>query len=268
MENLLCQWDLIKNRIKGKNISLFLDYDGTLAPIVEQPEDAIMSSEMRDMLSFISTVPGVIVSIISGRSIEDIARRVNIPEIIYVGNHGLQIRGETTGLKDFVPTAYQAVISEISGKLKDAVGRVDGVFAENKFLTLSCHYRLVSDENVSYVKSLFEAVVAPYVKAGQVYVVEGKKVLEVRPSVGWDKGKAVLWLLDRRLLGNNKEAISIYIGDDVTDIDAFKVLQDKGITVWVGTEPKFSTGYFLKDTFEVIEFLEKLMALLLSREEV
>jgi trehalose-phosphatase len=267
MENLLSQWGLVKEQIKGKNVLLFLDYDGTLAPIVGHPEDATMSSDMRDTLSFLSVAQNIVTIVISGRAIEDIAGRVSIAEIIYVGNHGFQIRSEAIGSQDFAPVGYQAVISEMAKKLRKAVGKLDGVLIEDKHLTLSCHFRLVRDEDVPYARSLFEVVVLPYVKAGQVRIVEGKKVMEIRPLADWDKGKAVLWFLGKKLFVNHEEVVPIYVGDDATDIDAFKALQGKGITVWVGKEPKFPTGYCLKDTTEVGEFLKKLRVLSLGKED-
>ncbi|MFH0941204.1 MAG: trehalose-phosphatase [Candidatus Omnitrophota bacterium] len=271
MEHLLSQWELIRSRLKKKNVFLFLDYDGTLTPIAETPDEAVISGEAMDALSFVAKCPNCVIAVVSGRSIVDIRALVPIEGLIYAGNHGLEIQGTAIGSYVFVPEAMHGIIQEIKIKLQEAIVSVPGLFVEDKKWSLSCHYRKVSPEDVALAKAMFKEVVHSFQEDGKIYVVEGKKVLEVRPSVEWDKGKAVLWLLDKYLFGNNfdnnKEVIPVYLGDDATDIDAFKALQDKGITVWVGREPKFPTGYFLKDTTEVIEFLQKLKALLAEKED-
>jgi trehalose-phosphatase len=267
MEHLLSQWGVIRGRLKGKNVFLFLDYDGTLTPIVETPDKAIMSGEAIDELSLITQCPDCITAIVSGRSIINIRSLVPVEGIILAGNHGLEIQGTAIGSHVFVPDAMHGIIQEIKIKLQEALGSVPGLLIEDKRWTLSCHYRQVLQEDVARVRAVFNEVTRLFQKDGKIYVAEGKKVLEVRPSVEWGKGKAILWLLNKQLFGNTKDIVPIYVGDDVTDIDAFKVLQDKGITVWVGKEPQFTTGYFLKDTTEVIGFLKKLRALLLEKED-
>ena len=262
------QWELIRSRLQGKNVFLFLDYDGTLTHIAETPDEAVMSEEAIDELSFIAKCSNCVTAIVSGRSIVNMRSLVPVEGIIFAGNHGLEIYGTAIGSHVFVSDEMLGIIQEIKIKLQEALGAVPGFLIEDKRWTLSCHYRKVSSENVALVKGMFKEVVDSFQKDGKIYVVEGKKVLEVRPSVEWDKGRAVLWLLNKQLFGNNKEVVPVYAGDDVTDIDAFRVLQDNGITVWVGKEPKFPTGYFLNDTTEVIEFLRKLKALLVKKDDI
>jgi trehalose 6-phosphate phosphatase len=83
----------------------------------------------------------------------------------------------------------------------------------------------------------------------------GKKVLEVCPPVNWDKGKAVLWLLHNMSFSENTPVLPIYIGDDITDEDAFKLLKGSGLTVFVGKPKKSNAEYYIKDTNEVLSFL-------------
>ena len=95
----------------------------------------------------------------------------------------------------------------------------------------------------------------PYVDSKKIRLSLGKKVLEVRPNLDWHKGKAVLTLLK-----GVKKALPVYLGDDVTDMDAFRAIKGKGISIFVGGMKKNITAdYFLKDTCEVASFIKKLI---------
>lgn len=264
MEHLLSRSETIKSRITGKNVFLFLDYDGTLTPITETPEEAIMSREALDELFFIAKCPHCLTAVISGRSLENIRAIVPVSGLIYAGNHGLEVYGAAIGTHVFAPKTARENIQKIKIKLQKTLGSIQGFLLEDKEWTLSCHFRKVSKKDTVLLKSIFNEVVRSFQKNAEIRVVEGKEVLEVRPSVDWNKGKTVEWLLNKRLFASNQQIVPVYVGDDITDIDAFKILQNRGITVWVGKEPKFQTGYSLKDSAEVIELLKKLRSILLE----
>jgi trehalose-phosphatase len=253
LEYFFDQWEVISQRIKKENILLMLDYDGTLTPIQARPEEAKLSKEMRGLLSKLGEKMHL--AIISGRSLEEIKELVKIKKIFYAGNHGLEIEG---GEEKFVyPQALETIpiIKGISEQLKKAL--IKGIQVEDKKFAVSFHYRGVNSSDVKKAKSFFNRVVSLWIKEKTIGVSKGKKILELRPT-DWDKGKALGWIWDR--LG--KELFPIYIGDDLTDEDAFATLGDKGISILVTRRKKRSFAkYYLRKVEEVEKFLESLLNL-------
>ncbi len=249
--------DQIARLAKKDRIFLFLDYDGTLAPIADRPEKALMAPKTRAVLSRISLDPRFKLAIITGRSLKDIKKLVAIKDIIYAGNHGLEIEGPKLRFKPVVAAGYRELIGRIKEDLRGKTAGIKGVFIEDKGLSLSFHYRLVDKKEVAKAKTIFHEAVIVHLVRNKIKIKTGKMVLEVSPPVAWDKGKIVLWLLARQLFKRfGKEAFPVYIGDDVTDEDAFKALRHRGLTVFVG-EPKESGAlYYVKDCREVVKFLE------------
>ncbi|MFH0763918.1 MAG: trehalose-phosphatase [Candidatus Omnitrophota bacterium] len=237
----------IEKDLKDKFIYLFLDYDGTLAPIARTPDRAILPKRTKELLRRLSEMPDCKIAIVSGRTLGDISRRVGLKNIVYVGNHGFEIKGPKIDFKSPVPVQYRKTLEEIRAKLEKSLSSIGGVFIEDKGFSLSVHYRLADKKRVPAVKAEFYTVVLLYELKNSVRVKPGKMVLEVRPPISWDKGKVVLRLLGRRF--------PIYIGDDVTDEDAFESLKNKGITISVGKPKNTKARFYLKDTKEVAEFL-------------
>lgn len=253
MKYLFRHWDRIKKGLSGKGIFLFLDYDGTLTPITKVPKDAVMSQENRSLLEKLSCKSDCRLAIISGRALSDVKKRFGIKGIIYAGNHGLEIEGPR--IRFTAPISYyiKKAISGIEKKMKFEYLRFKGVFVEDKGLTVSVHYRLADKKDFISIKNIFNKYTAPYVDNGKIRIGMGKRVFEIRPNIKWDKGRVADWLMTGH--GNS---IPIYIGDDITDEDAFKMLKGKGVTVFVGTAKKSNAEYYLKDTEEVTELLRRI----------
>jgi len=232
---------------------LFLDYDGTLTPIVKKPSLAILSKSRRSILRKISRAKHILVAIISGRSLADVKKKVGIPHLIYAGNHGFEIQGP--GIKLVHPAAQKTkpLLKKIKPELAQALKGIKGIIIEDKVLSLSVHYRQVSAKSAQKVNRIFNQVVKPYLKKRKIKVTQGKKVFEVRPPVNWNKGYAVLWLLKE--LTKKIKATPIYIGDDLTDEDAFYALRKKGLTIRVGEKSKTFAKQWLRDVDEVYNFL-------------
>ena len=255
-------WESIAEKMKGRDAFLFLDYDGTLVPITDTPQKARMPSELKSLLTELSQIPGCKVAIISGRPLEDIKNIVGIQEIIYVGNHGFEIEGPKIKYKKQEFTGYREVIDEIKGALHKKLSAIQGVLIEDKGFTLALHYRLADDKNIPAIKNIFNETTIPYVDKKKIRVRTGKMLLEIRPPVDWDKGKVVLWLLARqRFILKDKDVFPVYIGDDTTDEDAFKVLKNKGLTIVVDSQKDSSAEYYVKDTAEVGMVLERMQGL-------
>lgn len=240
--------------LQNKKPAVFLDYDGCLSPIVKDPDKAILSEEMRDTLKRLAQVCPV--AVVSGRDRANVEKLVQLEQLYFAGSHGFDITGpgnmqtEPGGAKDALPALDKAAVV-----LKERLQDVDGAFVERKRYAIAVHYRNVADNQVEKVKKVTAEVLEeqPQLKEGL-----GKKIIELKPNLDWHKGKAVLWLMEELNL-NKPDIIPLYIGDDITDEDAFATLQGQGIGVLVGEhDEKTAATYRLEDVNEVQQFLEKL----------
>lgn len=260
MDYLFASWEKIKERLEDKYIFIFLDYDGTLTPIVDRPKKAVISTRVKGLLRKLSNSSRLKLALISGRALKDIKNKIGVRNIIYSGNHGLEIEGPKIKFEATVSFRYKAILKRIKDDLKKKLVPIKGAFVEDKGLSLSLHYRLVVKENIPQVETIFHETVILYLLRDKIKIKAGKKVLEVRPPSEWDKGRVVLWLLGRQIFALKEKAlVPIYIGDDKTDEDAFKALKGKGLTVFVGKPKPSDAQYYLKDTSEVMEFLKRIL---------
>ena len=246
----------LQSRLAKRNIFLFLDYDGTLSPIVSHPKKAKISKKCRKLLKNLSLRKKICLAVISGRSLRDIKSRVGIKNIIYSGNHGLEVAGLKTKPKKTASEAFKLAIKKIKRDLNYQLNPFKGAIVEDKGITLSIHYRMVASGEVSRLKAAFRKAIRASGVNNEIKVREGKKVFEIRPPIDWNKGKIVLWLLKEYDFGGKQQAATpIYIGDDKTDEDAFKALKKIGLTIFVGKPRKSSADYYLKSTNDVLKFL-------------
>lgn len=247
----------LAQRLDGRRVAVFLDYDGTLTPIVSRPELAVMSADMREAVRHLAT--HCITAIVSGRGLADVAGLVQLKELYYAGNHGFEITGpqESTILYE-KGKEFRSAVDGISRRIEDGLEGIDDAFVENKSYSLSVHYRLASAERVPEVERVVDEALKEF---PSLHKRHGKMVFEIRPNIDWDKGKAVLWLL-KVLHLDGPEVLPIYIGDDVTDEDAFRALKGRGIGILVSDKQRQSAAdYRLHDTGETKQFLETLAAL-------
>jgi alpha,alpha-trehalase len=241
----------------GKRMAVFLDYDGTLTPIVDSPDKAVLSEPMRDTVAKLAN--RFTVAVISGRDLQDIRNKVGIDNIFYAGSHGFEIAGpagrrETfqQGL-DFLP-----VLDAAESKLREKLDETEGVLVERKKFSIAVHYRKTPQEKVNGVEAVVDGVLSRF---SGLRKSSGKKVYELQPDINWNKGKALFWVLDALNL-NPQNVLPLYIGDDTTDEDAFRAIRDRGIGIIVSEESR-PTGarYRLRDTEEVQTLLETLASL-------
>ncbi|KAG6531423.1 hypothetical protein ZIOFF_005229 [Zingiber officinale] len=213
----LSQFDQIVRASKGKQIVMFLDYDGTLSPIVEDPDSAFMSNAMRKAVREVAR--DFPTAIVSGRCLDKVVDFVKLAELYYAGSHGMDIKGPE---KSRHAKVYKTLL--------DRTKSTPGVKVENNKFCASVHFRCV-DEKVRYHftsatsnwGSLIDQVRSVLKEYPRLRLTQGRKVLEIRPTIKWDKGKALEFLLESLGFANCKDVMPIYIGDDHTDEDAFKV---------------------------------------------
>jgi trehalose-phosphatase len=237
---------------RGNRLAVFLDYDGTLTPIVSHPEDALLSDSTRQTLRELAgCVP---VAILSGRDLDDIRGRVHVDGIVYAGSHGFDIAGGG-GLRRQLGAAYLSVLQTAETELREALDEIPGAQLERKHFSVAAHYRNVNENDAFRVALAVDAVAARHRELRRI---DGKKVYELLPRIEWDKGKAVMWLLEA--LGLERENVRpIYIGDDNTDEDAFRTIEKRGVGILVSEQPQPTTArYSLKNPAEVERFLRAL----------
>jgi len=257
------QMEEVQNRAKDKRLAVFLDYDGTLTPIVESPEQAVLSKEMRHTIEELAGY--CTVGVVSGRDLQDVRELVGIDSIYYAGSHGFDIAGpggeqeEAEQAAEFLP-----VLDRAETALEGWLHSLPGALVERKKFSIAAHYRKVAEENAGEVERAVDKVLENYPDLRKS---SGKKVFELQPRIDWHKGKALLWLLDELEL-NRADVLPFYIGDDTTDEDGFRALRDRGVTIVVEEGSRSSEAqYKLASPDEVRKFLEKLASMLKGAEE-
>ena len=264
MAHLLNIWPSVSARLRRAGpILLLFDYDGTLTPIVARPEDALLPEETRRRLTSLAAHSRCIAGIVSGRSLADLSVLANIPALIHAGNHGMEIRGPGLNFTHPQAVAARQSLDRMQATLSGAVAEIPGAFVEHKGLTLTVHYRATPEPLAGEVDGVVTATVKPYVESGQLRLTRGKMVVEVRPDTAWDKGKAIEKIHRHCLESGNQEdsPLPVYFGDDWTDEDGFRAVQDLGgLAVFVG-EPRQGTValHQLESPAEVSETMRLLL---------
>lgn len=247
--------ELRRNLLTHHFVVVGLDFDGTLVAIQERPETCWITEPQRDLLRSLASHPRVRLAIVTGRELEDIRTRVDIPEIVYAANHGLEIQG---GPQEFnIPRGdeIRESLKEITQTLSLELQHITGCWVENKGLTATIHYRSVSEAEVPLVSERVQSVLAPWAE----YLVRGgKAVLEIRPKMEWNKYHAVKWI-SAHAFPESPEHLLLYTGDDVTDQDVFHGFPE-ALTIQVGDCPSSPARYNIPGPSEIWQFLELLVA--------
>ncbi|XVF13327.1 hypothetical protein REPUB_Repub08aG0199200 [Reevesia pubescens] len=270
-------FEQISKNAKNKKIAVFLDYDGTLSPIVDDPDRAFMSDDMRsavrDVAKYFPT------AIISGRSRDKVYELVGLTELYYAGSHGMDIMGPVSHTESddhpncirstdqegkevnlFQPAReFIPMIDEVFKTLVENTKDIKGTKVENHKFCASVHYRNVEEKNWPTIAQCVHDILKGYPR---LRLTHGRKVLEIRPVINWNKGKAVEFLLESLGVSDRDDVLPIYIGDDKTDEDAFKVLREgnRGYGILVSSVPKESKAFYsVKDPSEVKKFLKALV---------
>lgn len=236
-----------------RELLMLLDYDGTLTPIVERPELAVLAPGTRAILRDLASIMPV--AVVSGRDLGMLRDLVDVPGLVYVGDHGFDmtdLAGENHHLeavRDYLP-----VLDAVEQYLREGLAGVAGALLERKRSSIAVHFRLVAEADVPQVRARVQEVLSAH---SQLKVTPGKKVVEIQPGLDWDKGKAVEWLLPQ--LDASGRRHPIYIGDDMTDENAFRVVCRRGTGILVREDDHPTTAHYaLEDSEEVRLFLQRL----------
>jgi trehalose 6-phosphate phosphatase len=238
--------------------AVFYDFDGTLSEIVEDPDSARLVDGAADALTSLSAACPV--AILSGRDLADVRERIGLPGLWYAGSHGFELTGpDGTHHQNPEAAASIPVLTGAAADLADQLGHIPGVVVEHKRFGVAVHYRNAARDRVGEVAAAVRT-------AGQrtaLRVTTGREVIELRPNIDWDKGKTLHWVLD--YIRDNEGAgplLPIYLGDDITDEDAFDAVDDDGIAILVrhsdDGDRATAARYALDDPDRVREFTERL----------
>ena len=245
----------------GKRPAVFLDYDGVLTPIVDRPEDARISAAMGDAVRGLAR--RTTVCVVSGRDRPVVQDLMGIDDLVVAGSHGFDIWSPEAGTFEHeAASGSEELVERVTAQLREEVSSVEGALVEPKRFSVAVHYRLAEPEGRERIAQVVDALLAE--RPDELKMTPGKMVYELQPKLDWDKGKAVLYLIDTLGL-DLAEVVPLYLGDDHTDEHAFGALRGKGIGVFVGRaeDPEVAgrttaADYVLASTEEVERFLDRL----------
>ena len=242
----------LMRQLEMKQPVVFLDYDGTLTPIVARPELAVLDDAVRRTLMMLAERCPV--AIVSGRDRADVQRLVGIDGIIYAGSHGFDIRGP--GLQSEHGTAFLPALDGAEAELRQSLIHIRGALVERKTYSIAVHVRGLAPDSALAVQAAVDAALNHHTRLRKG---EGKMVFELLPRLDWHKGKAVLHILEV-LQFPPVDVMPIYIGDDRTDEDAFAALGDRGVGILVAESPRQTAAYYtLRNPDEVHRFLQRVV---------
>lgn len=233
---------------------LCLDYDGTLTPIVDRPERAVLSKGVKDTIDALNRSPFFTVAIVSGRSLLDIRRCIQLPGLFYIGNHGLEIHSPEGERVSLAPPKSEKALENVRQEIGDEIKFLSGVVLEDKGAILAFHYRLAGLSTQAALRRILLREEKRHFETLELTF--GKMVMELRPRCPVNKGTALKYLMEKAAMG----AFPVYIGDDITDADAFRFLKGKGLSIQVG-QSKLPTqaDYLVRDPSGVSVFLRRLL---------
>ncbi len=251
----------LDERLDGKKLAVFLDYDGVLTPIVDRPEDAIISDSMRDAVSGLAE--RCTVCVVSGRDRPVVQELMGLDHLVVAGSHGFDIWSPDEGtIEHDAGGGFEELLEEVKERLEKESDSIEGTSIEPKKASVAIHYRQVAEPERDKVGQIVDGLLEE--RSDELKVTPGKMVYEIQPKIDWDKGKAVLYLLETLELDGD-DVVPMYLGDDHTDEHAFEALDDRGIGVFVGEkdDPEIegrttAANYVLYTVPEVERFLDAL----------
>ena len=220
---------------------LLLDFDGTLAEFHADPAAPELTPARWDLLYQIAREPDVSLGIVSGRRLDDLRRRTRLPDHVYhAGLHGLEIEvdGKRTTHPDL--SAAEAEVAGLADALKPLLDEFPVAYIEDKRASVAVHTRRMPKDVHDAVFARADLLATRWIAEGHVRRLEGNAVVEYLPNIHGHKGEATNWIVSNVETKFARQAWVAYLGDDITDEDAFRAIQC-GISVLVGLRPTVAT---------------------------
>lgn len=207
--------------LAGRRPAVFFDFDGTLSDIVDDPDAARPVAGATEALAKLAARCPV--AVLSGRDLADVAERVGVPGIWYAGSHGFELTApDGTHHQNDAAAAAIPVLEQAAAQLRDQLGKIPGVVVEHKRFGVAVHYRNAERDRVGEVLAAVRAAG----RRAALRVTTGREVIELRPDLDWDKGKTLRWVIDHLPGAGSGSLTPVYLGDDITDEDAFDAVRD------------------------------------------
>lgn len=239
--------------LRSRRLALALDYDGTLVPITQRPQEAHPDRELLNLLHELAQE--AVVVILTGRDRRAIESWLPDPIITIVATHGAEWRQDGLWKPLLVIRETHAPLKVLTKKLEESFGDTSGVIIESKGISVAFHYRLVNPYRRSDLLSRFEEIVSQWLQDNEGFeLLKGKCVREIRPQ-GVDKGRALQRVRER--LGASDVPL-LAMGDDRTDQDMFRCLSDGDLSILIGPRDG-SAAVHLKDVWEAREVLKGIL---------
>ncbi|MDT5175447.1 MAG: trehalose 6-phosphate phosphatase [Mycobacterium sp.] len=255
----------LANDYSARQPAVFFDFDGTLSDIVNDPDEARPAAGASEALQELAARCPV--AVLSGRDLADVRERVGLPGIWYAGSHGFELTApDGTHHQNDEAAAAIPVLERAATQLREQIGSIPGVVVEHKRFGVAVHYRNAARERVGEVSAAVRS-------AGQhdaLRVTTGREVIELRPDLDWDKGKTLRWVIDHLLDSGSGPLVPIYLGDDITDEDAFDAVRHDGVPIVVrhsdDGDRATAALFGLDSPAAVAEFTERLARQLVTPE--
>jgi trehalose-phosphatase len=218
-------------RSAGRHLLLLCDFDGTLAEFDPDPHSVWLPPSIRDALNGIARNGRTTVGLVSGRRLADIRARAELGgHAYYAGFPGLEIAGEGTTFVHPDVLESRDLVQSIVAAMTPELRTLGGVFLENKDLSLVVHFRAATTDAQLRVLQIVDRHALPHVQSGRLRIMRGSCARELMPHIRWNKGTAVAWICDR-VERRHGPTWPLYVGDDVTDEDAFRFVKGRGLGI-------------------------------------
>jgi trehalose 6-phosphate phosphatase len=263
LPHALADADVLAERMAGRRVAVFLDYDGTLTPIVDRPQDAVISDSMRQVVRELAH--RCTVCVVSGRDRAVVQGLMGVNDLVVAGSHGFDIWSPGGGaIEREEGSDFAGLLADVTARLRARVAAVNGALVEPKKTSVAVHYRLVDERERPRIEAIVDAEVGA--RRDALRLMAGKMVYEIQPKLEWDKGRAVLLYLLEALGLDGEDVLPLYVGDDLTDEDAFRALSGRGMGILVADPADreiagrgTAADFILLDTQEVERFLDALV---------
>ena len=218
----------VKRRAGSNRLLMLLDFDGTLCDFEADPAAVRLTEHRRQLLARLQQQATI--GIVSGRRLHDVRERTGLDGLVVAGLHGLEIEGLGEQFVHPQLAAADMAVREIAGTLRELAAPLGGAFVEDKGPSVALHFRESDADAQRTAIDGFVAAAAPYLESGRLRLMRGSYVLELLPNIQWNKGDAVNWIRGK-VEGRFAHSFVVYIGDDVTDQDAFAVVGTEGLPI-------------------------------------
>jgi alpha,alpha-trehalase len=251
----------LKELVTARRPMVFLDFDGTLSDIVDHTESATLVTGAAEALRALARQCAV--GVISGRDLADVRRRIDVDGLWFAGSHGFElVAPDGSHHQNAAATTAVDTLTRTANQLTRDLSDITGTLVEHKRFAVAVHYRNVDPKRI-------DDVIAAVRRRGRsegLRTTTGRKIIELRPNIEWDKGKTLHWMLDHIATTDNTvghdTTLPIYIGDDITDEDAFDAVRFDGVGIMVrhdeGRDRLSSATFSLENPTAVVEFIHRL----------